>query len=317
MHSGKPRIAIACTAYNHEKYIARAIESFLMQQVSEPFEIHVCDDASTDNTQAVITEYQKKYPHIIKTNLLKKNLWQKGYSISKYVLFPSITAEYVALCEGDDYFTDPLKLQKQIDFLDKNKEYSICFHPVKVMYDNGKETEIFPDFPDIIQRNSFSLSDLLLKNFIQTNSCMYRWRFNASDTPQKLIPDAILPCDHWWHLLHVEKGEIAKLDEVMSVYNRHKNGLWTMNEDNDPVWYFNNAILHINFCLEVEKKYKRVHYTELKQRLAVNLFILALRHERYEFIMELKKYPELLRHIIDIMKQDQNNNLQELIELLQ
>ena len=151
MHSGKSRIAIACTTYNHEKYIARAIESFLMQQVNEPFEIHICDDASTDNTQAIITAYQKKYPHIIKANLLRKNLWQKGYAISKYVLFPAISAEYVALCEGDDYFTDPLKLQKQIDFLDKNKEYAICFHPVKVIHDNGKKTEIFPDFPDIVQ----------------------------------------------------------------------------------------------------------------------------------------------------------------------
>lgn len=90
-----------------------------------------------------------------------------------------------------------------------------------------------------------------------------------------------------------------------------------MNEDNDPTWYFNNAILHINFCLEVEKKYKRVHYSELKNRLAINLFTLSLKHERYEFIIALKKYPELIQHIIDIMKQDPNNNLQELITALQ
>lgn len=72
MHSGKSRIAIACTTYNHEKYIARAIESFLMRQVSEPFEIHICDDASTDDTQRIIKTYQQKYPNIIKTYLQKK-----------------------------------------------------------------------------------------------------------------------------------------------------------------------------------------------------------------------------------------------------
>ena len=72
MQSSNPRIVIACTTYNHENYIAKALDSFLMQQVNEPFEIHICDDASTDKTQAIITEYQKKYPQIIKANFLKK-----------------------------------------------------------------------------------------------------------------------------------------------------------------------------------------------------------------------------------------------------
>ncbi len=302
MHSGKSRIAIACTTYNHEKYIARAIESFLMQQVSEPFEIHICDDASTDDTQRIIKTYQQKYPNIIKTYLQKKNLWQKGYAISKYVLFPAISAEYVALCEGDDYFTAPLKLQKQVDFLDQHKEYAICFHPVKVTYETGKNDEIFPAFPDIVKKNTFTLSDLLIKNFIQTNSCMYRWRFNSTDTPKNLIPDNIMPCDHYWHLLHAETGKIGKLDEVMSVYNRRKEGIWTGIEDGDPNWYFNNALPHIRFCLEIEKKYKNVHYSDLKKNLAMNLFIVSLEHQRYEFIAELKKYPELMQYALEMLK---------------
>lgn len=75
-----------------------------------------------------------------------------------------------------------------------------------------------------------------------------------------------------------------------------------MNEDNDPTWYFNNAILHINFCLEVEKKYKNVHYSDLKKNLAMNLFIVSLEHQRYEFIAELKKYPELMQYALEMLK---------------
>lgn len=315
MHSTNPRIVIACTTYNHEKYIARALESFLMQQVREPFAVYIQDDASTDKTQAIIAEYQKKYPHSIHAIFQKKNLWQKGYSITKYALFPSISAEYVALCEGDDYFTDPLKIQKQVDFLDSHKEYAICFHPVRIIYDDEKKDEIFPDFPDIIEKNDFSLADLLQKNFIQTNSCMYRWRFNEIDTPQKLIPDNILPCDYFWHLLHAKKGKIGKLDEVMSVYYRHKDGLWTM--DTEGNWYINNAIYHLNFCCEVEKRYKIINYSQIKNNLALNLLISALRQEKYDLILKLKQYPQQVAYLIDILKKDDNKKMQEIIKFLQ
>lgn len=315
MHSSNPRIVIACTTYNHEKYIARTLESFLMQKLDEPFAIYIQDDASTDNTQAIIMEYEKKYPQIIHAAFQKKNLWKKGYSITKYALFPSIHAEYVALCEGDDYFTDTLKLQKQIDFLDAHQDYAICFHPVQVIYDNEKEDKIFPDFPDIKDKNTFTLIDLLQKNFIQTNSCMYRWRFNAIDTPQKLIPDNILPCDHFWHLLHAEKGKIGKLDDIMSVYYRHKGGVWTM--DDKGTWYINNAIYHLNFCYEVEKRYKIINYSQLKNDLALNLLNFALRQEKYELILKLKQYPQQVKYLADILKNADNEGVQEIIKFLQ
>ncbi len=131
---------------------------------------------------------------------------------------------------------------------------------------------------------------------------MYRWRFNSTDTPKNLIPDNIMPCDHYWHLLHAETGKIGKLDEVMSVYNRRKEGIWTGIEDGDPNWYFNNALPHIRFCLEIEKKYKNVHYSDLKKNLAMNLFIVSLEHQRYEFIAELKKYPELMQYALEMLK---------------
>lgn len=318
MHSSAPRITIACTTYNHEKYIARALDSFLMQKVNEPFEISICDDASTDNTQKIIAEYQNKYPRKIKANFLKKNLWQKKLSITKYVLFPSIHAEYVALCEGDDYFTDPLKIQKQVDFLDSHKEYSICFHPVKVIYDDERNDEIFPSFPDLIGKNSFTLGDLLQKNFIQTNSCMYRWRFNEFDTPQKLIPDNILPCDHFWHLLHAEKGDIGKLDDIMSVYYRHKGGLWYINKDNEAdLWYLRNAIYHLNFCCELEKRYKIVNYAYFKNNLALNLLNSALRKEEYDQIIKLKQFPQQTAYLINLLKKEDNEGIQEIIKFLQ
>lgn len=124
-----------------------------------------------------------------------------------------------------------------------------------------------------------------------------------------------MPCDHFWHLLHAEKGKIGKLDEVMSVYYRHKDGLWTM--DTEGNWYINNAIYHLNFCCEVEKRYKIINYSQIKNNLALNLLISALRQEKYDLILKLKQYPQQVAYLIDILKKDDNKKMQEIIKFLQ
>ena len=140
-----PKLSICCITYNHAKFIRQALDGFMMQKTNFPFEIIIHDDASTDGTADIIREYEQKYPEIIRPTYQTQNQWSKGVNILKTFVYPKIQGQYVALCEGDDYWTDENKLQKQVDYLDAHPEVSVCFHPVNIVWEDGsKRNSIFP-----------------------------------------------------------------------------------------------------------------------------------------------------------------------------
>ncbi len=122
----EPFVSILCNTYNHEKYIRDALEGFVMQKTDFPFEVLIHDDASTDTTADIIREYEKRYPDIIKPIYQTENQYSQGIIISKTFQYPRIRGKYSAICEGDDYWTDPLKLKKQIDALESHFDIDIC-----------------------------------------------------------------------------------------------------------------------------------------------------------------------------------------------
>ena len=130
-------VSVLCTAYNHEEYIRDALESIVTQQTDFPFELLVNDDASTDGTAAIIREYAEKYPDIVRPFYQEKNLYSQGIDIYYAVFFPNVRGKYVAFCEGDDYWTDPTKLQRQVEFLEAHPEYSACVHNTLLHYCTG------------------------------------------------------------------------------------------------------------------------------------------------------------------------------------
>ena len=132
------KVSISCLAYNHEPYISKCLDGFIMQKTDFPFEVLIHDDASTDRTADIIREYEAKYPDIIKPIYQTENKYSKGIGITKTYQFPRAKGKYIAMCEGDDYWTDPLKLQKQVDFLEKNEEYSACFHDIEIVNKDNK-----------------------------------------------------------------------------------------------------------------------------------------------------------------------------------
>jgi len=114
-------VAVQCLVYNHEPYLRQCLDGFVMQQTDFRFVVIVHDDCSTDNSAALIKEYATKYPHLFHTILQPKNLYSQGISPTKEFVIPAIEQyqpKYIAMCEGDDYWTDPLKLQKQVDFFE-------------------------------------------------------------------------------------------------------------------------------------------------------------------------------------------------------
>jgi glycosyltransferase involved in cell wall biosynthesis len=257
----KPTVCIVCICYNQEKYIAQAIDSFLMQKKDTfDLQIIISDDASTDNTQNIIKSYLDSHKNITtifrNVNTGGEENYLNALSLAK--------STYVIYCEGDDYFSDPLKLEKQVAFLEKNLDFSICFHPVDIIYeDKSKEKVVFPDKEYLFNKTVLTIDDLLIHNFIQTNSALYRWRF----VDKKInIPKGILPMDYYLHLLHAEVGKIGFLKNIMSVYRKHAQGIWWgvgVSED----WFLKNGFKHANFYLEIIKNF---NITKERQTLFIN-----------------------------------------------
>lgn len=214
-------LTVLTMAYNHEKYIAECMDSVLAQKTDFPVRHIVLDHNSTDGTADIIREYAAKHPSIHPALLTRRvpNENVRG-------LFMRCKTKYAALCDGDDYFYAPDKLQKQVDYLENRPHCSMCFHPVAVTFEDGTKPFRFPpmDMLPINKKMEFHLAQLTKHNFIQTNSVVYRWRFRDG-LPAWFRAD-LCPGDWYWHMLHAEVGRVGFLPETMSVYRRHKGALY-------------------------------------------------------------------------------------------
>jgi len=131
-----PLLSVCSTTYNHVNFIKQAIDGFLVQKVDFAWEIIIADDFSTDGTREILLEYKNKYPDLIKLILQEKNV---GAAQNCIDLITTPKSKYIALCDGDDYWTDPLKLQKQVVFLEANPDFAICFHNAAVINEDYPE----------------------------------------------------------------------------------------------------------------------------------------------------------------------------------
>lgn len=216
------RLSVLTMTYNHEKHIAGCMDSVLAQKTDFPVRHIVLDHHSMDGTPAIISAYAERHPSIRPVLLSQHRAHENVMG-----LFLRCRTEYVALCDGDDYFVDPLKLQKQVDFLEKHPHCALCFHPVAVLFENGERSDFIYPPPSGLPRGvrkEYYLADLLQCNMIQTNSVVYRWRFREG-LPAWFRPN-LCPGDWYWHLLHAETGKIGFLNEVMAVYRRHKKAMY-------------------------------------------------------------------------------------------
>ncbi|GMO53896.1 MAG: hypothetical protein Ta2G_12510 [Termitinemataceae bacterium] len=261
--------------------------------------------------QTLLENTKKKYPSIIKPIYQSENQYSKGVIVSNYN-FIRIQGKYVSICEGDDYFTDFNKLQKQFDFLEAHSECSICFHPVNVVFECGEEApSIFPSPEHRFNKTILTLDDLLERNFIQTNSVMYRWRFTNEDV-LNYFPKNILPGDYYLHLLHAQKGDIGFMDDVMAVYRRHSGGIWWDSYNNLYDLHLKHGLKEIAFFDNVCKNIAPNQDDYFNNVFIKNFMCIAgayIKYKRREeliFICHLiyKDYPEdLIKYCIETEKQ--------------
>lgn len=164
-------VSVCCITYNHAPYIRQCLDGFMMQQTNFAFEVLIHDDASTDGTTEIIKEYEAKYPDIIKPIYEEENQWVKGRRGSAVFNFPRAKGKYIAMCEGDDYWTDPLKLQKQVDFLESNPQYSMACSDA-IIQTTGGELNWSRYYTNV----DIPVEDIIINGglFVQTASYIFR-----------------------------------------------------------------------------------------------------------------------------------------------
>jgi len=212
-------VSVCVLTYNHVNFIRNAIESVLSQQVNFLWEFIIADDFSTDGTRDILIEYQKQNPDRIRLILQERNV---GAAENWFDLIKSPKGKYIAYFEGDDYWVDPCKLQKQVDFLESNPDFAICFHNSKIIYEDEPGKTSFSNPAN--QQEVSSFEDLAKGEFIYTATCMFR-RENLIKFPEKYF----LHLNNYTLDLHnAQYGNIKFINETMSVYRVHKGGIWSM-----------------------------------------------------------------------------------------
>ncbi len=208
-------VSISCITYNHEKYIKEALDSFIMQKTNFAYEILIHDDASTDRTPDIIREYQKRYPEIIKPILQTENQYSKGVKVGKYNR-ERAKGKYIAICEGDDYWTDPLKLQIQVEYMEQNPNCILCFHNANIILAESLLTDM-KLIKNVEENKIYNAGQIAVLGFIPTASILYRKTPLLNIDTLDWVINAVVG-DYPLQLLATSHGYAYYINRTMSAY---------------------------------------------------------------------------------------------------
>jgi glycosyltransferase involved in cell wall biosynthesis len=267
------KVSICMITYNHQDFLEQAINGVLMQKTDFDYELIIANDNSIDDSDIVIKQCIKSHANGYKIKYLN-NITNLGMMPNFINALKHCTGNYIAMCEGDDYWIDENKLQKQADFLDKNIDFSMCFHKMKIKKDEVIKVDIISSNVDEVT----TINDLAKGNYIHTCSVMYR--NNLFDT----FPDYFHKSpvgDYFLHLLNSQYGKIYYFNEVMAVYRIHETSYWSSKkqEERENIW--------IDFLQNIKGNFSESVQTQLDIQINKHL-------ENKE---ELKKHNDLLLKI--------------------
>lgn len=267
-------VSVCLITYKHEKYIAQALDSILMQKINFAWEIIVADDCSPDGTMHIIKQYQQKYPEIVRIIPREKNV---GPALNFVELIGAATGKYIAYLEGDDYWTDELKLQKQFDLMEANPSYSMCYHKIKWEFMYGESVQWSKlEEPNCNDPKESTIYDLLEKGWFIRSCSMFFINFKLPEGFEKLYIG-----DYPLHVLLADLGNIGFIDEFMGTYRIHQQGLsetMLISDDlnkkirNHKQEIFLCNYLNSNTNFKYEKEFKKKIFDEI---YSFNKFLLS------------------------------------------
>lgn len=283
----QPTVSVVCIAYNQVKYIRQCMESIVSQKTTFPFHLLIHDDCSTDGTTEIIREFEEKYPDIVKPLYEEENQYKKGGVMPSYLVLPHVTGEYVAFCEGDDYWDDPLKLQKQYDALKAHPECRMCVHRVKTVWENGEDANI--SIP-----NKFSGTQIIPgKTFIRSvedfQFHLLSFFFRGDDIRAYIgnLPNFAQIADvgdECYELYFGQLGDVVFLDEPMACHRAASIGSWNSRNKEDK------RVKHHEKMIAAMQAYDE--YTQGKYHDICEHYIL---HQHYHIVTIRKDYKTQLK----------------------
>lgn len=225
------KVIVAITTYNLEKYVAQALDSVIMQKTNFKFKIKVADDCSTDRTPEILKEYSERYPELIEVLYSDKNL---GSLANSNRLFDHIDCEYFSFLDGDDYWIDEDRLQKQVDFLDNHPDYTICGGNTRYLIEERLDNYVIPKGALGKNGRTYTIIDDIKGKmpYVHTSSILLRNVLFRNGLPScyKDVLGTFEECamrgEDSRRLLHLSKGDIFVFNEVYSIYRVHQNGIW-------------------------------------------------------------------------------------------
>lgn len=276
----QPIVSISCVTYNHAPFIKTCLDGFLMQQTSFAFEVVIHDDASTDGTREIIEEYTSKYPDVFFPMYQKENQYSQGIrGMMARFNFPRCRGKYIALCEGDDYWIDPLKLQKQVDFLEANSEYVVCYHDCNIVDENDRQVSL--SILNQSYKKDYEKFEMAKGAWMPTLTRCFR-------NVVKIFPEEMfkITCgDLFITSLLSKYGKAKYIDICAASYRKHSNGVWNSKD------YYSQEKIMINdykyFCnyfLKTNNKELFYFYSDSLNNSFIKLLELGFKKERYVFL---------------------------------
>lgn len=244
-------VSVICATFNQEQYIKDALEGFAKQETSFRFKVYIGDDCSSDSTAKIIRQYTSRYPDVFVPIYRTKNV---GGTRNWQDLIARSNSKYLAFCDGDDYWTDPLKLQKQFDYMERNKDLRACFHDAEVKIETSDGTWFqSKDFGHtcngkilwpsgnkrFIKKETYRIENYIPFGFVHTSSMFIKWDYSIV-FPDWFLDQGIGDYPMW--LMQIGKGRFGYIDEIMSVHRRVSTSIYHFRDRYDfwqkskPVW---------------------------------------------------------------------------------
>lgn len=285
------KVSVICASFNQEKYIRKALDGLVMQRTNFPFEILVHDDASKDNTGNIIREYAEKYPNLIRAFIREENQFSQGKDIIYHFLLPRTRGEFIALCEGDDFWTDPYKLQKQYDAMMAHPECSMILHKVQGISENEKNN--ICTFPEKSLKEGIVKSSDVIHRMLQYNE----WIFHTTAymiRKNNLLKANEKQFDFYLHPMYGDQaviflsamyGDFYYIDSIMSCYRMGAIGS-TVKKDKNQTQRGKRCERQIRALLSFDKESNGIFHEDIVFALNRQKFILAETRQNYRYMLQ-------------------------------